>query len=270
MNAHRSLAGLLLLACAPFLSASAEATFIAMGTQTTAEVYDDRVLLRIAATNQGDEPAWNVRIEALFPKGAQASKLFRRLEVGATAEHTFEWNTPGDRYRKVAIPIVTHYTDSNYYAFSGVSGIVLALGEPPASALEARTGTVDLNPAGRFPIRLSSADGEPHAVRVRLVAPAEISVRPASAEVEVPVTGEGVASFELENHTGLPDSVYGVWAVVTEDTPEGIVESGVAGTVRLLEPSYPSFRFAIGILLGSVALLFLAWQLGAFRRFRRS
>jgi hypothetical protein len=269
LNAHRSLAGLLLLACAPFLSASAEASFIAMGTQTTAEVHDDRVLLRVAATNQGDEPAWNVRIEALFPKGAQTSKLFRRLEVGATAEHTFEWNTPGDRYRKVAIPIVTHYTDSNYYAFSGVSGIVLALGEPPASALEARTETVDLDPAGRFPIRLSSADGEPHAVRVRLVAPAEISVRPASAEVEVPVTGDGVASFELENHTGLPESVYGVWAVVTEDTPEGIVESGVAGTVRLLEPSYPSFRFAIATLFGIAALLFLAWQLGAFRRFRR-
>jgi hypothetical protein len=263
--------GLLLVCSWTFLSASATwAGFIAMNTATEVEIRDGQVLLHVTATNQGDESAWNVRFEAIFPDDAQSSEEFPRLGVGETVEHSFRWQARDSRYRQLVFPVVTHYTDANSYPFSAVSRSVVTLAEPPPMTVAARIDPIEVDPRGTLKIVLRSVDGEPHEVRVRLAAPVEIAVLPRSVEAEVPSRGQLLAEFEVENFSGLVNSVYGVWAILSEETPGGIVESAVAGSVRILEPSARQMpRIVILVVLAAAALLFLAWQLGAFRRLRR-
>jgi hypothetical protein len=241
-----------------------------MNTTTEVELRDGQVLLHVTTTNQGDESAWNVRFEAIFPDDVKSSEVFARLEVGETVEHSFRWQAREFRYRQLVVPVVTHYTDANTYPFSAVSRSVVTLAEPPPTTLAARIDPIEVDPKGILKVVLRSVDGKPHSVRVRLAGPVEIGILPASVEVEVPPSGEILAEFEVENFSGLVTSVYGVWAIVSEDTPEGIVESVFAGNVRILAPSaFQIPRRVILAVLVAAALLFLAWQLGAFRRLLR-
>jgi hypothetical protein len=249
---------------------AAQASFITMNTTTKVELRNGQVLLHVITTNQGDESASNVRFEAIFPDAVKSSEVFDRVEVGETAEHSFRWQAGDLRYRQLVIPVVTHYTDANTYPFSAVSRSVVTPAEPPPMTLTARIDPVEVDPKGRLEVALRSVDGKPHSVRVRLAGPAEIAILPASAEVEIPPSGEILAAFEVENFSGLVGSIYGVWAIVSEDTPDGIVESVAAGRVRILEPS--EFRIPRRVILAvlvAAALLFLAWQLGVFQRLLR-
>lgn len=255
--------------CALLLASAAEAGFIAMETTLDAELRDGEVVLRVTARNRGDEAAWNVRLEALFPLAPRSSEIFEKLDVNEAAEHTFRWPAPRGEYRQLVIPVISHYTDANYYPFSAVSQSVLSLGEPPVAVFTARIDPVELDPKGLLRVGLRSLDGRPHSVEVRVVAPAELIVEPASARVEVPAGGEVLADFAMENFSGLADSVYGIWAVVAEETTEGIVERVFAGSIRLLEPAPdPVFRLVVATCLVVAAIVLVVWQLGAVRRFR--
>jgi hypothetical protein len=236
-----------------------------MDTTTEVELRDGQVLLHVESTNRGDESAFSVRIEAIFPDGAKSSEIFAELGVSEVAKQSFRWQTAGARYRQLVVPVITHYTDANSYGFSAVSRSVVTLAKPPPRTLDASIATVEANPSGVLEVALRSVDGNSHGVRVRLAGPVEIAFAPAVLEVEVPPSGEMLAEFEVDNVSALVSSAYAVWAITSEDTPEGIVENVFGGNVRMVEPSaFPTPRRVIWAVMGTAAILFLAFQLGAF------
>jgi hypothetical protein len=259
-----------LLAASPFVGAPAAfASFIAMETTAETQLDGERLRVRVTSTNRGDEPAFQVKLEALLPGDSKSSPILERVEVGASAEHTFEWPAPVGEYRQRVIPIVTHYTDANYYAFSAVARSVVTFGDPPVTAFTGRIDNVEADPKANLQLHLRSVDGSAHALDVRMAMPAELGVEPASSSVQLPASGEVVADFALENYSGLPGSSYTVWAIVSEATPGGVVEREVAGSVRIVEPvPAETPRVWIAALLAGLALVFVAWQLGVFRRLR--
>jgi len=267
----RQVARLLLVCAGLWLPGSAaRAGFIAMETRAEAEFRDGQVVLRVTTTNRGDEPAFHVRFEALHPDEPKSSDSFERLEVGASAEHTFRWEASEGRYRQRVIPVLTHYTDANYYALSALSQSVVTFGEHPMTTLAARVDPIEANPRGLLRVRLRSIDDTPHHVRLRVVTPSELGVRPRSAGADVPASGEVLAEFDLENFSGLPGSVYGVTVILSEERADGIVESVVPASVNLIAP-LPSRTARVGIVAAVVmaTLVLVGWQLGAFRRLRR-
>jgi len=268
---YRQVAGLLLVCAGLWLPGSgARAGFIAMDTQAEVELRDGQVVLRVTTTNRGDEPAFQVRLEALHPEDPKSSATFERLEVGESAEHTFQWEASGAGYRQRVIPVLTHYTDANYYALSALSQTVLTVGEHPVTTLATRIDPLEVSSRGVLRVRLRSIDDAPHRVELRVVTPVELGVEPRSAGVEVPASGELLTEFELENFSGLPGSVYGVTVILSEERADGIVESVVPASVRLTEPlPAPTPRGWIAAAVAAAALVLVGWQLGAFRRLRR-
>jgi len=267
----RRAAGILLVCAGLWLPGpGAQAGFIAMDTQAEVEVRDGQIVLRVTTTNRGDEAAFQVTLEALHPESPKSSETFERLEVGESAEHTFEWEAAGAAHRRRVIPILTHYADANYYPLSALWQAVVTFGEPPVTTLSARIDPVAVDPKGVLRVRLRSLDDASHRVGLRVVTPAELGARPSTAEVDVPASDEVPIEFELENFAGLPGSTYGVTVILREERPGGIVESMVPTHVKLEEPAPPPrARGWIVAAVAAAALVLAGWQLGAFRRLRR-
>jgi len=267
----RRFAGLLLVFAGLWLPGSvARAGFISMDTRVEVEFRDGQLVLRVSTTNRGDEPAFQVRLEALHPESPKSSPTFEKLEVGGSAEHTFQWELPATGTRQRVIPVLTHYADANYYPLSSLSQVVVPFGGPPVTTISARADPIEADPLGVLRVHLRSLDDASHRVGLQVVTPAELGVRPRSAEVDVPASGEVQAEFELENFSGLPGSTYGVTAILREERPDGIVESMVSRTVKLVESTPPpTARGWIVAVVAAAGLVFTGWQLGAFRRLRR-
>ena len=270
-SGHRTFFALLLACGGVWMPASsARAGYIKMDTRTQIDYRDDRVVLRVTSANRGNEPAFQVKLEALHPDGPRSSDVVERLGIGETIAHTFEWDLRDTASRQRVIPILTHYADANYYPLSALTYALVAPGERPLRKVTGRADRLEANPRGVLRLHLRSVDGTDRRVGLRIVASPEIGVRAPSSEVQVPASGEVPVELEIENYSGLPGSVYNVLAVLAEEHADGVVESPLVGVVVITEPRPDrSARPWIVAAGAAAALVFTGWQLGLSGRLRR-
>lgn len=239
-------------------------SFINMDTRSTVTAQGGEAVVAVAGVNRGDEKAVNVRVEALFPGEPQSSPVFNELQPGAGLEHRFVWRPDAEtRYRQAVIPLVTHYSDANLYEFSSISYALFAPETPAVATVSGRIETIGFIREGMLKVQFRSLDGVAHDIAVRLVVPKEIAAEPRLVKVTVPVSGQAEAEFSLENFAALPGSVYVVWAVFSEETAEGVVETPVIGNVRI-ESAQKSLvgrhKWTFLTILCCAAAMYVVWQ----------
>jgi hypothetical protein len=244
-----------------FISNLGECAFITMSTEPRGFLAGDQVSLYVETTNAGDERALNVRIEALFLGAPQSSKVLGGLEPNSKTDHAFEWRMPeGLKYRQMVVPVLTHYTDANHYRFSCVTCAVALRETPAVVGFAGRMDSAIVADKGSLRLQLMSTDGKAHKVKLRFVAPREISAEAADAEVSIPASGSIESVFRIRNFSALPGSSYVVWVVLSEDGAEGIVEDAVMGNVRIdtkRNVLVAQWRWGIASLAAILALLYL-------------
>lgn len=205
-----------------------------MNTTLRGFVTADQISLYVETVNKGDERALNIRMEALFPDFPQSSPVIEKMDPNVKADHAFEWRLPpGSKYRQMVIPVLTHYADANLYPFSSVTCVVAARETPAVVGYIGRIDPVTIADTGLLRLHLRSTDGKTHKAKLRLVFPREISAEPTNADATIPVAGEVAFDFKIQNFSALQASTYVVWAVVSEDGADGIVEDAVMGNVRI-------------------------------------
>lgn len=248
------------------------AGYITMDSRAVGTGKDGRVTVDVASVNRGDEKGLNVRLESFFPTERYSSETFNELAPGAKIGHVFSWSVPTNvTYRQLVVPILTHYADANLYEFSSVSHTVVTRDGRPAAQGVAGVAEVAgiLRKTGKLTYALRSVDGKVHQLRVRVVAPKEIVVEPREVSVTVPASGSVGMRFAVENFSGLPNSVYVICAIASEDTPDGVVETAFLGNVRLASSTGGLGADVQWALVGalSTAAGFYCWmQFGSKRR----
>ena len=251
------LATVLSLACAA-LPAAAEVRFEVGGAVESA---DETLEVRVDVINGGDVAATSVDVRGELgdevdqvalpngvPAGATRSVLFRFARVPSPGVHVLGLRLD---YTEAAAPGRTPVTTSQR------AYLLLSLGANPAAALRLSAGEASISTRGMVPVRLESADGAPHRVRVRVLTPRGLNAD-SPVEVQVPAAGAATAEIPVLRGSVPRPSRQGI-LVVAEVLGEDAAQANVTATLVHIAPDpalMPKLRWPLAALV--VALLLSA------------
>ncbi len=265
--AQLALALLLLVVCCA-VPAAAEVRFEVGGAVESA---DEALDVRVDVINGGDVAATAVDVrgelgdevdQVPLPNGVPAratrSVLFRFARVPRPGVHVLGLRLD---YTEAGAPGRTPVTTSQR------AYLLLSLGANPAAALRLSAGEASMSTRGRVPVRLESADGASHRVRVRVLTPRGLN---ADSAVEVDVPAAGVATAEIPVLRGnVPRPSRQGILVVAEVLGGDVAQANVAATLIHVAPDpalLPKLRWPLAVV--AVALLLAAALLEARSRRR--
>ena len=251
------LATVLAFACIA-LPAAAEVKFEVGGAVESA---DEGLDVRVDVINGGDVAATSVDVrgelgdevdQVALPNGVPAratrSVLFRFARVPRAGVHVLGLRLD---YTEAAAPGRTPVTTSQR------AYLLLSLGASSAAALRLSAAEASIGTRGTVPVRLESADGAAHRVRVRVLTPRGLN---ADSPVEVAVPAAGAATAEIPVLRGnVPRPSRQGILVVAEVLGEEVAQANVAATLVHVAPDpalLPKLRWPLAVVV--LALLLAA------------
>lgn len=228
------------------------------------ESADEALDVRVDVINGGDVAAASVDVRGELgdevdvvpltsgvPANATRSVLFRFARVPRPGVHVLGLRLD---YTEAAAPGRTPVTTSQR------AYLMLSLGAAPGAALRLSAGEASIGTRGTVPVRLESADGAPHRVRVRVLTPRGLNAD-APVEVEVPASGAATAEVPVLRGNVPRPSQQGI-LVVAEVLGGDVAQASVtAGLVHIApDPALlPKLRWplgaaAIGLLLAAAVV----------------
>jgi len=250
------------------LLSTTSARYISLATTVTTEslVLSNETCVNIKLLNSGDEPAYDVQLSLLLPKGFKSNSLFPgRLDPGHTYTGNFSLAidssiTPG----KYPVVILTEYKDANGYQFSSVSPSSLFIKRKTISRISGIISEVSLGnkEIKKLTLRLRNLDDKEHKLRIKLFLPRELKIEPDKIEVLLTPNKEEKLEFDISSFGALIGSTYVVFASVEYEDSNLHYSSLLRGTVKIVEKQ-DMFNFSgwlpIAILCGLI-LIFIYYQ----------
>lgn len=234
-----------------------DASFIRVNIAPSAELTERFLSMSVALTNEGDEPAFQVR--ARIEAGSRSVVLSgpARLNPGEREVLTLPglpvgWVQPGAYHAAVRV----EYQDGNGYPFSALATAPVVRWERPLTPFSVSVDPGEVSGTGSITVRVRSLDRRPQTIHLRLLAPNELGVTPSSVQLGLDPQTTREVSFDLEGERALPGSAYAVY-VLTEGEQHGRhLSTSTPGTVRVVAPAR-SPRLVAAVVTG-VGLLPLA------------
>lgn len=231
---------------------------------------EDALDVRVDLKNRGDRAAAPLGIEGGLLGHKETGRLEDGVPAGASRSVVLRFPIADAPPGVHALLLSIEYSAASSgaaQAFSQPAYILIALGENPAPAVSVSVPDVRMDSVGRFEVSLSSQDGAPHHVSLRVQAPRTLRADPLESAVLVPAKGALPAEIKLFRVDAPWQSQQGLLVVATA-TDGGLVRATAAtGVVHVLaEPArMPRLRKP---LLG-LALLLLAGAIVAELRRRQ-
>lgn len=230
-----------------------------------------RLEVRVVVTNRGDRVAAPLEIAGELLGERQEARLADGVAPGAEGAVVFAFIPPaGARPGTHALTLLLEHpvegapdAGGNPPVASHRAWLLLALGANPGEPVRLHANPLRLEVEGRLGVRLESADGEPHRVRLRALAARGLRMEGSPAVVEVPAHGAAAASLLVVRAgaaRGTPHAVL----LVAESLDGPLARTAVATARVDVEPDpslLPRLRptvLAVGLLLVAVALAFEA------------
>ena len=224
------------------------------------EAADETLDVRVDVSNTGDVAVATLEVRGEIggdedlvslptgvPAGAVRSALFQFPRVPPAGIHVL-----GLRLDYTATPPGRTTVTTSQRAY-----LLLSLGANPPTAVRLTAGEVTIDTRGMVPVRLESADGAAHRVRVRVLTPRGLNPGP-PAEVDVPASGSATADVAVLRGSIPRPSRQGV-LVVAETLGDETPQASVATTLVHVE----AFRSVLTVLRWPLGLLSIALLAGA-------
>lgn len=253
MRGGSGLVGLCLLGTLLGLVQAAEASYIRLRVTSQTRMVERFLVVTINLTNEGDEDAFSLQATVEAEGRAVTVPLVHRMAVKEEVETTVHLpvgDVPPGTYQAV---VRVGYTDANGYPFSTTTVASFVKWEGAVSPLVASVRASDLSPSGDVQVRVANVDRRAHEVRVRLIAPREVSVRPAVARVSLGPGARDTVRFKVESESALPGSAYVVHAILDTDAGGRHASQAASATIRVLAPTWSRRGALLG--LGGLAVL---------------
>jgi hypothetical protein len=141
--------------------------------------------------------------------------------------------------------------------------LLLALGANPAPSVRLSVPDARVERYTVVPVRLQSADGAAHRVRLRALAPRGLNALPPEGPVDVPAAGEAAAPLRILRAGAPPFSRAGIVVIAAE--VDGPLERTAVATIRVevVAPRAPWLpRVRMPLLVTALALLAAAVIVG--------
>ena len=243
-----------------FVTSDLFASFITMDVNVSTTVQAGEIEVYCTVINRGDEPANDVKIDALFKDRTISSPSVSTLGPGETTRQIFRSSmTKG--FLRTIVPLVIHYKDVNGYLFSALSYADAKLRETSTSPIFGKVEPLTIARRGTLIIKLKSLDGQAHQVSVRLAVPNELTVTPLAQEIGIPASGESTARFKLSNFSAFVDSNYMILGILSEQRSSGLYENVLLGRVNIVAPESIPGLLSSKLFIPLLGLLILAYVL---------
>ncbi len=164
------------------------------------ESADEALEVRVDVINGGDVAATAVDVRGELGDEVDQVALPNGVPAGATRSVLFRFA----RVPRPGVHVLGLRLDYTEAAASGRTAVttsqraylLLSLGANPGEALRLSAGEASIGTRGMVPVRLESADGASHRVRVRVLTPRGLNAD-SPVEVEVPATGAATAEIPV-------------------------------------------------------------------------
>jgi hypothetical protein len=260
-----------LLAAAP--AARAQAILDVSGSVVSVA---PRLEVRVVVTNRGTSPAAPLDVMGELLGERSEARLAGGVAPAGEGAVLLTFALPGDRPGTHALTLLLEHPvegppdgAGNPPMASQRAWLLLALGANPSPAVRLAAQTLHLDVKGDLAVRLESADGESHRVRLRAYTARGLRAEGDGAEVAVPAKGTFTAALPLVRAGAPRGSRHAVLLVAdVVDGPLARAAVLVASVEVAADPSLlPRLRaplLFLGLALLAVALVFEARR--AFRR----
>lgn len=224
-------------------------------------IAEDAGEVNFSVSNLGDEPAYDMSLGLVSPKGFNSEKVYVGvMDNGTYKIASFKISvsgdvTPGEYYSS----LVVQYADANGYPFSMVNPVKLIYQKPAQSRISGFMDVVEVSgvEVKTLKLVLNSNDDVSRDVSVALTAPNEISVDSPVRQVSVPAKGKAEVEFKVSSIGALPGSKYVVYAVV-EYSDQLHYASAVRSNVGIVEKaSIPSWAPIAVVVILVLAVIYL-------------
>jgi hypothetical protein len=213
--------------------------------------------VRVDVKNTSDEDRVGVRVVGdLLGRHAEGERI--DIAPGRTASavlvfpYASEWR-PG----RHVLPLSIDYTAERQRR-SVLAYLALPIAQAAEPALRVTAPLTSLDIRCRLPVRLDSADGQPHRARVRVLTPRGLVAPDPPPLVDVPGQGGARVEIVLLHGTAPPESRQGI--LIVAESLEGPIERMAVGTsavdiapepTRLANARPPLFVLALILLLAA-------------------
>lgn len=270
MSRFPSLLALALLAAAA--TARGEAVLDVAGSVVTVA---PRLEVRVVVRNRGDRIAAPVEIVGELLGERQDARLADGVAPGAEGAVVLAFTPAGVRPGTHALTLLLEHpvegpsdAGGNPPVASQRAWLLLALGASPSEAVRLAALPLRLDVEGGLGVRLESADGEPHRVRLRALPARGLRAKGAAALVDVPARGSALATLPIVRAGAARGSRHAVLLVAeSADGPLARTTVSVAPVDVAPDPSLlPRLRTALLVVGGLLVALALGFE--AFLRTR--
>jgi hypothetical protein len=228
-----------------------------------------RLEVRVVVTNRGDRLAVPLEIAGELLGERQEARLADGIAPGSEGAVVLAFTPPGGARpgTHALILLLEHPVEGapdaggNSPVASQRAWLLLALGANPKEPVRLYANPLRLDVEGHLGVRLDSADGEPHRVRLRAFAARGLRAEGSPALVEVPARGTASAALGLVR-AGAARGTHHAVLLVAESLDGPLARTAVATAPVDIEadPSLlPRLRptvLVVGLLLVAVALAF--------------
>ncbi|MBF0509508.1 MAG: hypothetical protein HQK57_11355 [Deltaproteobacteria bacterium] len=239
--------------------------YLRMTTQTDVKVENNNLNLQVKVTNDGDEPALNVRILARLQDKELKSEVKEKMGVKESFSASLTQALPPDlKPGRYPLPVTVEFHDLNNYPFSALSVSTFYIRENPNAGLAFPPLSVELEKERTVHFAVKNTEPEAKKVKVTFVVPRELTVPVPVLEDELGPRSEKDIFFDLKNFSALP-STYPFFAVMEYDQ-KGLHYTAVANfmvTVKKERSLFQAYWPVLAVLAGALLVIFVLLQ---FRR----
>jgi len=235
-----------------------------------------RLEVRVVVRNRGDRPAAPLDVSGELLGARREARLADGVPPGGEGAVHLEFDPAETRPGLHALTLLLEHPVAgppdgagNPPVASQRAWLLVALGENPGPAVRLSADTLHLDVKGDLAVRLESADGESHRVRLRALTARGLRADGAGAEVAVPAQGTARAALPLVRAGAARGSRHAV--LIVAEALDGPVARTAVLAVPVEVSADPSLlpRLRAVLLVLGLALLAVALGFDARHAFRR-
>lgn len=238
-----------------------EASVISMQIEAVASVEGNTLKVPVRVANTGDEPAYNVRINADIGGRGQSGSL--KGVLGVNEKYSEELTAPVSYQKPGRYPVVVtvDYTDQNQYPFTAVNITYLNYKEGTVGRVVGEVPAISIAESGRLKVKIKNFEQREEKIDVRLVIPKELSISTPNREVTVKPASEETMAFDLKNVSALPGSNYLIYALLEYEDANYHYANAVVSNLKVekKKPFLETYKWPLtgAIIILAVVVIFL-------------
>ena len=258
-----------------FFSSVSSARYITFDTtvRTTTKTEQGKDILAVSVelTNNGDEPAYSVRIRVKSGGRSQAGLVRQILGVKEILREEFEFDISFGKLGKYPILVRTDFADANQHPFSALSlSLINYRGAASPKIFFDKPEPLEIAKKGELCLKIKSLDEKERDINVRLILPRELDAAGASVrKIRISPREEKDMCFTVSNFSALVGSAQAVFGLLEYDDEENHFSVSVMTAVKIIEREKLALKSKFIILGIPAGLLVLFLVILAIRRRRK-